>query len=267
MKDESESGFFYMWSDDMEKAKRTALSMWRNALNAEKSGTKLPELYSSAELEEVSDFIEDQFGSYQQVLHEIVSPDIHVDIAIVPPAENRDYYTLCTMGVGAHRMNVPDQYRLHNLVTERAELLIYLPSNWDFSKDNIADERNYWPIRLLKDFARMPIETDSWIAWGHSMSNHDNEPYAEGVPYNSSVLLYPQPAIDEPLSLPLTTGKFIDFLQVFPLTQTELDYKLQCADDEKCVMSPTDAMLDHFAMDCDHWIEYLMRRYSYYTAK
>ncbi len=109
-----------------------------------------------------------------------------------------------------------------------------------------------------------------WFSFGvplNSMSNRDNEPYAEGIPYCSSVLLYPQPAIDEPVSLPLTTGKFIDFLQVFPLTQTELDYKLQCADDEVCDLSPTDAMLDHFAMGRDHWIEYLMQRYSHYTAE
>lgn len=263
MKDESESGFFYMWSDDIDKAKRTALAMWRNALKAEESGAVQPELYSSSEMEEVSDFIENNFGSYQFVLHEVVSPDIHVDIIIVPPTEDRNYYTLCTMGVGAHRMNVPDQYRYGNLVAERAELLIYLPPDWDLSKEHLQDERNYWPIRLLKDFARMPIETDCWIGWGHSMSHHDDETFAEGVPYSSSVLLCPQPEIDNPVSLPLSTGKSIDFFQVFPLTQEELDYKLQCADDEKCDLSPTDAMLDHFSMDRDHWIEYLMKRYSY----
>ena len=31
-----------------------------------------------------------------------------IHICIVPPPEERDYYTLVTMGMGAHRMNVPE---------------------------------------------------------------------------------------------------------------------------------------------------------------
>lgn len=48
----------------------------------------------------------------------------------------------------------------------------------------MEDERNYWPIRLLKDFARMPIETESWAAWGHSFSQEEEEPFAEGVSFH-----------------------------------------------------------------------------------
>ena len=47
---------------------------------------------------------EQYFGEVENVFHELVSPDIHVDICIVPPSEKRDYYTLVTMGMGAHRM-------------------------------------------------------------------------------------------------------------------------------------------------------------------
>ena len=35
------------------------------------------------------------------------SPDIHVDIYIIEPTRKRNYYTLITSGMGAHRMNVP----------------------------------------------------------------------------------------------------------------------------------------------------------------
>ena len=44
------------------------------------------------------------FGKVENVFHELVSPDIHVDICMVPPPEERDYCTLVTMGMGAHRM-------------------------------------------------------------------------------------------------------------------------------------------------------------------
>lgn len=125
----------------------------------------MPELYSEQEIHEISDFIESVFGKYDYVFHEVASPDIHVDVAIIPPTEERNYCTLCTMGVGAHRMDTPDELRYESLLGERAELLIYLSADWKLAEEDLKDERNYWPIRLLKDFARMPINTESWIAW------------------------------------------------------------------------------------------------------
>ena len=38
-----------------------------------------------------------------------------------PPSEERDYYTLVTMGMGAHRMNVPEELAEYKL--ERRSLL------------------------------------------------------------------------------------------------------------------------------------------------
>ncbi len=68
-------------------------------------------------------FISEQFGEYEQVFHEIVSPDIHLDIIIVPPTEKNNYYKLITMGMGAYGMNVPDNLREYQL--ERAELVLF----------------------------------------------------------------------------------------------------------------------------------------------
>ena len=267
MKKESEYGMLYMWTDDMTKTQETALSMWRNALDKKEGNKQLPELYSESELEEISDFIENTFGNYDYVLHEVVSPDIHVDIIIIPPTQERNYYTLCTMGVGAHRMDVPDELRYESLIAERAEYLIYLPADWNLTEEGMEDERNYWPIRLLKDFARMPIETESWVAWGHSFSQEEEEPFAEGAPYSSAVLLSPQPIIDNIVSCPLSVGKSIDFYQVFPLTHDELKYKLKCADDEAIEGSPTDMTLDHIQADREHWMDYILSRFDYRETK
>ena len=43
------------------------------------------------------------------MFHEILSPDIHVDIYIMKPTPERNYYVLSTFGMGAHRMNVPEE--------------------------------------------------------------------------------------------------------------------------------------------------------------
>ena len=59
--------------------------------------------YSEKELNKVSDYIEQQYGESDLVGHEMVSPDIHCDIVIVPPTEDRPYYTLVTMGAGAYK--------------------------------------------------------------------------------------------------------------------------------------------------------------------
>ena len=67
----------------------------------------MPELYTKEEIDALEMHIDTYFGSYDRVFHELVSPDIHVDICIIPPSEERPYYTLVTQGMGAHCMNVP----------------------------------------------------------------------------------------------------------------------------------------------------------------
>ena len=120
-----------------------------------------PEVYTEEEMEAVEGHIEQYFGKFENVFHELVSPDIHVDICVVPPSEERDYCTLVTMGMGAHRMNVPEELAEYKL--ERAELAIALPADWKLDQESMKDEKWYWPIRLLKSLARLPIASDTWL--------------------------------------------------------------------------------------------------------
>ena len=129
----------------------------------------MTELYTHDEMTCVMSHIEKSFGSVTNILHEIVSPDIHVDICVIPPHDESAYYTLVTMGMGAHRMNVPDE--LKEKLLERAELVIALPKDWDIQS---KDRQWYWPIRLLKDLARLPGQMDTWLGWGHAVD--DPEP-------------------------------------------------------------------------------------------
>lgn len=48
--------------------------------------------YTEKELEKVSAYIERQYGDYEEVMHEMVSPDIHCDIVLVPPTDLSPYY-------------------------------------------------------------------------------------------------------------------------------------------------------------------------------
>ena len=182
-----------------------------------------PEVYTEEEMEAVEGHIQQYFGKVENVFHEIVSPDIHVDICMVPPTEERDYYTLVTMGMGAHRMNVPEELAEYKL--ERAELAIALPADWKLDQESMKDEKWYWPIRLLKSLARLPIASDTWLGFGHTMDNQED--FAENTKLCAAILTGPQGTQDGSEVCPLPGGEEINFYQVIPLYADELDYKLE----------------------------------------
>ena len=182
-----------------------------------------PEVYTEEEMEAVEGHIEQYFGKVENVFHELVSPDIHVDICMVPPTEERDYYTLVTMGMGAHRMNVPVELAEYKL--ERAELAIALPADWKLDQESMKDEKWYWPIRLLKSLARLPINCDSWLGHGHTVENR--EPFADNTKLCTATLIGLQDTEDGSEVCTLPGGEEVNFYQVIPLYEDELDYKLE----------------------------------------
>ena len=183
----------------------------------------VPEVYTEEEMEAVEGHIQQYFGKVENVFHELVSPDIHVDICMVPPTEERDYCTLVTMGMGAHRMNVPEELAEYKL--ERAELAIALPADWKLDQESMKDEKWYWPIRLLKSLARLPINCDSWLGHGHTVENR--EPFADNTKLCTATLIGPQDTEDGSEVCTLPGGEEVNFYQVIPLYEDELDYKLE----------------------------------------
>ena len=181
-----------------------------------------PEYYSQDEMAAVEEHIRQYFGSFERVWHELASPDIHVDICLIPPGDERDYYTLVTMGMGAHRMNVPGELADHKL--ERAELAIALPPDWKLGEKDLADEQWYWPIRLLKVLARLPIQSDTWLGWGHTVDNQ--EAFAENTGLCAAMLISPQGVEEGAGVCALPDGSEVNFYQVIPLYREELRYKV-----------------------------------------
>ena len=184
--------------------------------------SSVPEVYTEEEMEAIEEHIQQYFGDFEHVFHELASPDIHVDICVVPPSEERDYCTLVTMGMGAHRMHVPEELAEYKL--ERAELAIALPKDWKLKQEDMKDERWYWPIRLLKSLARLPIASDTWLGWGHTMDNQ--EPFAPDTELCAAILTGPQGTEDGSEFCTLPGGEEINFYQVIPLYRDELEYKL-----------------------------------------
>ena len=179
------------------------------------------ECYTQEEMEAVEEHIAAHLGPVENVFHELVSPDIHVDICVVEPSAERDYYTLVTMGMGARRMKVPEELAEHRL--ERAELAIALPPDWKLDQESLKDERWYWPIGLLKVLARLPIANDTWLGWGHTMDKQS--PFAETTDLCAALLISPQDAEEGAEVCTLPGGEEVNFYQVIPLYRDEMEYK------------------------------------------
>ena len=194
-----------------------------------------PEVYTEEEMSAIEQHIKNTFGEFENVFHELVSPDIHVDICVVPPSEKQDYYTLVTMGMGAHRMNVPEELAEYKL--ERAELAIALPPDWKLDEESLKEEQWYWPIGLLKVLARLPITEDTWLGFGHTMDKQS--PFAEGTELSAAILVGPQDVVWEGGEVcVLPGGQEVNFYQVIPLYRDEMEYKLA---------HDADALLDKMA--------------------
>ena len=190
----------------------------RNDSAYKKKAPMPTEVYTEEELDAVENHIEKHFGAYANVFHELVSPDIHLDICIVDPTEERNYYMLVTLGMGAHRMNVPAELAACKL--ERAELAIALPPDWNIHEN---DAVHYWPIHLLKDLARLPIKDNTWLAWGHTIDSR--VPYAETTKLTAALLVSPQRCGRDGDVCPLPNGDEVNFYQIIPLYRDELNYK------------------------------------------
>ena len=179
-------------------------------------------LYSEEELEVLDKFIVDMFGDYANVMHEVASLDIHLDVCIVEPSPEEPYYKLVTMGAGAYRMQVPKEYERFKL--DYAEYVIYLPKDWNIQSNK---EDDCWPIHLLKNTARIPIWNDTWLSYGHTtQGDAEGSPYASSTRFNSIVLNCAENAKGD-VRLVMPSGKVVNFYEIVPLYPEELEFKLK----------------------------------------
>ena len=191
-----------------------------------------PIMYSEEQMNYVENHIEKHFGKFDEILHEIVSPDIHVDICVIKPSRKHNYYTLVTMGMGAREMDVPEKFRINNT---RAELLISLPADWNLKSSEDAD---YWPLLWLKILARMPITDDTWLGWGHTIPN--GQPFADNTSFAGIVLEHPYLFGKDCMTCRLPNGDVVNFYQMIPLYEEEMNFKIDKGIDE---------MFEHFDED------------------
>jgi len=175
-------------------------------------------------IEAIERHIDQHLGQPETVLHEIVSDLVHIDVHIVPPQPGRPFTMLVTTGMSDRAMSVPAGHE----DLAYLELLLALPPTWQLN-EKIApfkEERNYWPIRLLKMLARLPHEYDTWLGLYHTMPNGDPPaPFDASTKLSGAIITIPKLVPESFATVPVRPGKKIWFLAVTPTYPEELEFK------------------------------------------
>ncbi len=186
-------------------------------------GEQRPLMYTPAQRQAVDEHVDRFFGEPSSTFQELYSPDIQVNISIIAPSPEHPWTTLATVGAGAAPMNVPIE--ASGEVPDRAEYLICLPPNWRFIQDpqtGEIPEEQYWPIRLLKDLSRLPVEQGSWISGGDTISWDEPFPNTDGL--CAALLLGPYQFEPGAQVAELPEGEEVAFYEAVPLHRAEAEF-------------------------------------------
>ncbi|MFN0098537.1 MAG: suppressor of fused domain protein [Gemmatimonadaceae bacterium] len=188
-------------------------------------------------IESVDAHITRQVAPVDLVFHEIISPDLHIDVHWVKPARDRPFHTLVTSGMSERPMFTPAEAADFRF----AELAILLDPKWPIDHARFSDENVYWPIRLLKTVARFPFEAETWVGMGHSVAAaNPPEPLAPATQLSCAILLPPLSLGEGFMHMPRKDGGTTYFWNVLPLYTDELALKLEKGSD--ALMDALDAV-------------------------
>ncbi len=178
-------------------------------------------------MDEIVAHIEKHIGPIHRTFIEIVPGDPPVDVYHVKSTQSCPFEVLVTSGMSARAMAVPDNVQEAYF----AEVIAILPIGWPLGDLDIKDERNYWPIQLLRSVARHPHRKGLYLAWNDTVPNGDSasdaKPYAEGTALCATALLPPAVFEEEAWWLTRNDGHVVAFLTAVPLHLRELQFKAE----------------------------------------
>jgi hypothetical protein len=149
-----------------------------------------------------------------------------------PPSEklNRPFWTIVTMGMSGTEMKVPRDIGPDWKDYERAELMCYLPADWNFPKSLGTGEEldeNNWPMEMLRSFVRYVVSSRNWVSHSHGlpniMSNPAGQPFVPSTRLSHVILL--EPNEPEEFCCCSVQDKKVQFLLVIPVTAAEAAWK------------------------------------------
>ncbi|MEU4679934.1 suppressor of fused domain protein [Micromonospora sp. NPDC023737] len=175
--------------------------------------------------EAIDRHIEEHFGPVEFVYHEIASHLVGVHVLVVGPTEERPYRTLITTGMSDLPMTVPDGHD----ISPYAELMLSLPPDWPLTeRTGLGEDSTGWPVRVLKEIARLPHEYGTWIGEWHSVPNGDPaQPYTAGTPFAGVVVTPMLRVAPDARTIEVPDGSRIALLALIPLHPGEVAVKVE----------------------------------------
>ncbi|MEM9724521.1 MAG: suppressor of fused domain protein [Pseudomonadota bacterium] len=195
--------------------------------------------YNEDYYQAIESHVKATLGKHELVWHELVSPDIHVDILPVPPTAKRPFWTLITAGMSYRHMTLPAQLAAQKSEWGRAEVVIALPADWFGPRGPIKKALEkpelFYPIQLLKSVARYPHNNATWLGPGHIIDRGAR--LGPGTRQSAVMMHWPDALPESFHRLKLTDGETVNFYSIYPLYEQERAL---------AVASGVDALLDAF---------------------
>jgi len=186
--------------------------------------------YECRYLEDIERHIAKHIGEPGDVLHEILSPTVHVDIHVIKPSEKIPYLTLVTSGMSDLDMSVPEEvepieeYQL-------AEMIAFLPPEWPESSfkgirgGGTDDPPGWYPAHWLKYYARMVHDYKTCLSWFHTSANgNPASPITDGTEMVGFLMAPPLQLGRDGLLVPTCDGRRIRLLNLVPILPDEVVY-------------------------------------------
>ena len=167
--------------------------------------------YTDCERRVIQHYIHDAFGPIGRTYYDGDRENMKVDIVVCEPTEERRYYTLATVGMGARRMRVPKAMEERNVAF--AELSVCLPPDWDLMNDT-------WPFHMLKAMAHFPFRSHDMIGVGNAYHGS----ITRGSDFAGAFVIpaATQDRISTRLMLP--DGRIVNYYLLLPLYEDEWEY-------------------------------------------
>ena len=174
---------------------------------------------------EVLEHLNDAIGSVEPLALQGIVPshdDVYVSVNVIRPNENCPFITLFTTGMSEVAMTVPEGQEEF----QYAELVMYLPDDWQIPQLNSDDEASLWPFQWLRKIAYYPHQEGTWLGGPHTIISSDDPPAPLGPNTEMTCLLLNADMMDwSPLEL--SDGRKIRFYTVMPIYTEERDFEVK----------------------------------------
>lgn len=151
-----------------------------------------------------------------------VHDDVHISVNVIKPNENCPFTTVFTTGMSDVAMAVPEGQEEF----QYAELLMYLPGDWEIPQLDSNDEASLWPFQWLRNAAYLPHQNDTWLGGPHTIISSDAPPVPLGPNTDMTCLLL-NADMAEWSPLELSDGRKIRFYTAMPIYTEERDLEVE----------------------------------------